>query len=135
MGYTHYWKADEPFDTMEWDRLCVVAGMICAAAGVEVHFGIYPEEDTFTVDCNEEKPGETFVLRKNVQDSKILERFCKTNREDYDVVVTAILIVAQSLHRRLLLNSDGGPEEWEEGLELAKKLDGPNLALELVDNF
>lgn len=47
--------------------------------------------------------------------------FCKTACKDYDVVVTAILCLAEHISDGFFrVSSDGGPDEWAEGLELAR---------------
>ena len=49
--------------------------------------------------------------------------FCKTACKKYDVVVTAILCIAEHLSDGFFqVSSDGGPDDWQEGLALANKV-------------
>jgi len=64
---------------------------------------------------------ESFVLSEDRSDFE----FCKTAAKPYDVVVTAILICAQCRAPEVFsYSSDGTKQEWQPGLELARRATG-----------
>ena len=49
--------------------------------------------------------------------------FCKTAAKPYDLVVTAILVLAEHFSEgHFKVSSDGDPEDWAEGLALAREV-------------
>jgi len=63
---------------------------------------------------------ENFYLREHFSQG-IGFHFCKTARKQYDIVVTAALIVLKHrLKGAVDVSSDGWSDDWEQGLELAK---------------
>tara|TARA_B100001559_G_scaffold296902_1_gene280314 strand:- start:2568 stop:2981 length:414 start_codon:yes stop_codon:yes gene_type:complete len=60
---------------------------------------------------------ETMVLQRDGEGFQ----FCKTAHKPYDRAVTALLILAD-FHspNTWLVKSDGAPDDWQEGLELAR---------------
>ena len=66
--------------------------------------------------------GETFVLREHFNENELRD-FCKTGRSSYDVAVTACLsILKYRLGDSIQVASDGGAQEWEDGLLLARNV-------------
>lgn len=65
---------------------------------------------------------EDFSFREHFRENSDFD-FCKTARKPYDVVVTACLIVMKHyLKDGINVSSDGDASEWNDGLELAKKV-------------
>lgn len=51
--------------------------------------------------------------------------FCKTNKNNYDTVVTAILVAVKKAYGDAVeIFSDGAPSEWEDGLRLFEEATG-----------
>ena len=51
--------------------------------------------------------------------------FCNTNRQAYDVVVMACLVVIKHcMGEDFAVSSDGDTADWQDGLELAKRVTG-----------
>lgn len=67
---------------------------------------------------------EPLVLREHFSENEEFS-FCKTNRNPYDTVVTACLIVlAHRLGPFVTVSSDGRRDDWNDGLILARKVLG-----------
>lgn len=64
---------------------------------------------------------ESFILPRNPSEIRNFE-FTKTAYKPYDVVVTAALTILHHFCPSIEINSDGNPEEWEEGVKLASKV-------------
>jgi len=54
--------------------------------------------------------------------------FCKTAYKPYDVVVTAILALGEHL-KLLTATSDGGADDWQDGIKLASEALGETVSL------
>jgi len=66
--------------------------------------------------------GETFVMREHFNENETQD-FCKTNRSSYDTAVVACLaILKYRLKENFHVSSDGGPEEWNVGVQLARNV-------------
>jgi hypothetical protein len=64
---------------------------------------------------------EAFVLREILELMLGAREFCKTNRQPYDVLVTAALcILHHYLPKMVAVGSDGDYPDWAAGAELAK---------------
>lgn len=61
---------------------------------------------------------ETFYLSTRGSDFE----FCKTARKPYDTAVVAILCLLHH-HTGIDVSSDGGPSDWERGLEFARRIE------------
>jgi hypothetical protein len=65
---------------------------------------------------------EDFLLREHFSQNEAFN-FTKTNRYQYDTVVVACLCVLSFRLKGLVeVSSDGSPEDWAEGLALARKV-------------
>ena len=155
MGYSHYWNG-VPTNDAAWAEIQDAARKIIAAAEgtctttaggyhadqpVEICDGWGNGRPMFAEDFimlnGDETRGldyETFVVAKHGAGSE----FCKTARKPYDVVVTAILAYLAAYHG-YDVQSDGTPEEWQEGVKLANEALGiqvpnPILVNELTGN-
>ena len=63
---------------------------------------------------------ETFILREHFSQNESFN-FCKTNRYQYDTVVTACLIILKHrLGDSIRVGSDGDRHEWADGLNLVR---------------
>jgi len=141
MGYTHYWTFKKPKrgDAEKTEKLYQRAIKDCAKiiktyydangglSGYTAHtpIGTY---GGILVNGAGDDAHEPFELREHFKqnfENKFKEgfNFCKTARKPYDVVVTACLIVLKHrLGDYINVSSDGYQHEWEEGLELAKRV-------------
>ena len=134
MGYTHYWYMEKDKEVEEgiWNKFTtdakalIVDSPILEKAKIEYYSGDEakwwnpPEIDEIKIRF--EGGHETFYLeRKNKQvswreDQDLVFNFCKTNRKEYDGLVTATLLLAKHhLGERIDVNSDGGIDEWKNG--------------------
>lgn len=117
MDHTHYWEINRDLPRAIWDQITDDARRLIAAAPVRVAYDWDrwqepPRIDDITIRFNaahEEDAHETFVL------SRATTRFdfCKTNRKPYDLLVCAILAVAEDhAGGDIIVRSDGSREEW-----------------------
>jgi hypothetical protein len=66
--------------------------------------------------------GESFNMREHFNQNDT-HGFCKTNRASYDTAVIACLAVLKyRLKENFHVSSDGGPEEWNVGVQLARNV-------------
>lgn len=109
MGYTHYWNVKKPLDPEKFRRFAEDVKKI--KLNTSVKCGVVANQYEVVVNG----PCESLVIQLN--DSGF--DFCKTNRYDYDVVVTtALLLAKRHFADAILLSSDGG----ETGFAMAKPL-------------
>ena len=125
MGYTHYWRGDEPFSDDKWLQIKTGTSTIldwCRDQGLELQFehdGPHPEivEDYQGCECivfngYGDQGLETFIFRKQ----PLSFACCKTNKKTYDLVVGLVLVhVALIAPGFLYIASDGNWEDyWQE---------------------
>jgi hypothetical protein len=136
MGYTHYWRMKGDIEEAVWARLTeATIGVLSIAKemGVTIVGGhgepdTQPEIDGASIVLNGIPCHETLVLERQPTEPAWRKgeghfTFCKTAYKDYDVVVTAILCLAEHLSEGAFrVSSDGEPSEWEAGVELANKV-------------
>lgn len=127
MGYTHYMDQIKPAEPIAWQAICDDFRKMMATALLSKPLPIQRDDDleghplidnTYIVFNGIGNNGhETMVLQR---DGKGFQ-FCKTARKPYDRAVTALLILAD-FHspNTWLITSDGEPNDWQEGLELAR---------------
>ena len=149
MGYTHYYRPKGDIDKVVWDRLTkATIGVLSIAKemGVEIVGGMGDAgseaeiTDSF-ISLNGNPDHETLYLERTpeVRDRKDPEyarfAFCKTAYKPYDVVVTAILCLAEHFSDGFFrVSSDGGPGDWQAGLALANKVvSGVQLPQRVLD--
>lgn len=131
MGYTHYWTQTRSFTDPEWGavteavkRIILEADCdICNAYGDE---GSKPEFGGRAIMLNgrDENTHETFQILR-IQEPGFNGGTpgwdcTKTARKPYDVVVTACLTLLQSDYG-YEINSDGGVDDWDDGVDLAER--------------
>ena len=126
MGYTHYWKVTDHLDD-GWDSFLTDARAIIAQAGrgdIEICGDDGIEAPVLNEDVvhlngtsKNDEWHETFLLRRE----SIEFDFCKTAHKPYDVVVTALLMLAANRWDAVSIKSDGDPEDWEPGRVLIRR--------------
>ena len=118
--YTHYWNGVWKPTNRVWSQLLGYADKIIIESKVPIERLYKGDAQVPTIWFNgiDGDAHETFVLMRVVEEFN----FCKTSRKPFDIVVTAILTVAASMG--LDVSSDGDEEEWEPGVELARKVTG-----------
>jgi hypothetical protein len=126
MGYTHYWNQARPFSPVEWGDYMAAARTIirrARAQGIKVagwHGTGRPQIDEDAVALNGREP-EAFESFRVTSAWDSGRNFCKTGRRPYDAVVVALLIVGARMGV-LSWSSDGGDEDHEAGVKLARDL-------------
>jgi len=143
MGYTHYWERNPnrtaSFEEISYMVFTDLAERIIKTAeeqGIKIADRFGEELGGWLIDDTEvslngfdNERYETFAWYKKCPEAKEwwdtgkntnwFSDFCKTNRNPYDVVVTALLIaLKQAYGANIGVRSDGNAEDWEEGLRL-----------------
>jgi hypothetical protein len=135
MGYTHYWRngANASAENEAYGRALEVAGQIVRSsrdilAGAD-GTGRPEIGDGLVFNGIGDESHETFYLPANAQELTDFD-FCKTACKPYDVVAVAVLCtIAHVAPGCLAVSSDGQPEDWTEGLALARKVTGLPIGL------
>lgn len=133
MGYTHYWSltVNDPGYQAVWPQLVADTARIIDAvrrAGITItgpHGTGLPILDpataiSFNGDHDTSQDADTFQLpvpEPGGDQPRWIANFCKTNRQPYDLAVTATLLRAHLLApHALALSSDGGwDRQWKHG--------------------
>lgn len=127
MGYSHYMDQIKPAEPIAWQAICDDFRKMMATALLNQPLPIQLESD----DGGQPLVDDTYIIfngiGNNGHETMVLQRdgkefqFCKTARKPYGRVVTALLILAD-FHspNTWLVTSDGEPDDWQEGLELAR---------------
>jgi len=136
MGYTHYWKSNtgetQKLPSEEWGEFAYDVNRI------------FNDEETLSLiqkefDCDlpplvsDNNGGyicfngigdgghETFLFSRETEEFQ----FCKTAFKPYDLIVTAVLSLAYSYFGDYIkITSDGGPGDWNEGVDHASRILG-----------
>jgi hypothetical protein len=129
MGYSHSWKVIEHITPSAWRRLLRgVAGVAGFAREEGIRLALEgrsseaPEFSERAIRFNGAGSlgFETFHLRPEPGRTA----YCKTEKCPYDKVVTATLILAAHYAgERIRVESNGGAQDWEDGLRLARKVE------------
>lgn len=130
MGYTHHWEQIKPAEPEQWKNLCEDFRKLLAVNLITANIPVAKDWDTsegpevnkgFIIFNGVGDDGfETFVLEKNCLTGY---EFCKTAHYPYDTLVTATLILADHHCPHVWsISSDGNADEWEPGLQLARKV-------------
>lgn len=130
MGYTHFWRPTKGIEPTTFARLSrqaaeVVSLILSETDNLELAFE-YDEPEREPVFTEElirfngvgDEGLETFVITPGGSDFE----FCKTARKPYDTAVVAVLCLLHH-HTEIEVSSDGEPEDWERGLEFARRLE------------
>ncbi len=142
MGYTHYWSfVDKRGERAKLDRKYKQALKLCSKLAYEYN----RELKAIGLECERlsgysahVKPGtygglklngkgegmhEEFSMREHFAEALKTREFCKTARKPYDIVVVASLcILKHYLGENFVVDSDGDRDDWQEGLELARRI-------------
>jgi hypothetical protein len=140
MGYTHYWNRDEslmfPQDSLdfyaEFTRYAVQVIQTAEKQGIQLadlsgeHLGAWRVDgESVRLNGYGKDAHESFVWEKVCPKPQGFYDFCKTARNPYDVVVTALLLGAREAYGDAVrISSDGSPSEWEDGLRLFQQATG-----------
>jgi hypothetical protein len=124
MGYKHYWRGDESnIDNGDWEKAILDCDTIIAKHKVTYELDVNTDATMdifFNGNPDRNHDHETFVMPREVDDVRSKGfGFCKTAAKPYDVVVTACL--ARMAEAGLKVSSDGGPENWRDGLDAARE--------------
>lgn len=142
MGYTHYWTQTRDFTPEEFVAITENVGRIFATGKVALangsgDRGTKPEIGRDKIWFNGVAPNgnhETMAVERKREEpypgGSLGWAFCKTARKPYDKVVTAVLAYLAACCG-YEVTSDGEPEDWADGVALAKKA-LPGLAYAIV---
>ena len=132
MGYTHYWRKPNPISLGAWEQIKDDAQKLIAASPVTIQ---YEDDDVRPPEVSDahirfngvgEDSYETFVLDPAMDEFQ----FCKTAAKPYDLIVCAILAVAQEhAGKSIRVSSDGDAGDWKDGIEFASKTLGRPVPL------
>lgn len=135
MGYTHYWTQNRSFTADEWVEVSehvreilsyVENSLGVALAGNFGKGGTRPKFTTSTITFNGigDDACETFMIRRTRTKATDYSRtgadFCKTNRNPYDVAVTACLCYLSSVAGTFAVSSNGRGHNFLAGLDAAR---------------
>jgi hypothetical protein len=148
MGYTHYWYQKRDATPAEWIAILDAARAIISESGDVKLAREYddPDEapplsvDEIRFNGVGENGHETFLLERFKQAPRIpvpdgsTFAFCKTAHKPYDVVVCAILLMA-NYHAPDVwrISSDGDADAWMPGKRRAYAATGVPAAIPLTD--
>lgn len=126
MGYTHYWQALRNVKPAEWRQIVAATTAIielAERAGIPIRG---PEgrwqadKDRISLNGDAGDAHEPFNLTRDIRHGG--SNFCKTACKPYDIVVVAILCSLNKLAPgAFTMSSDGTAEEWQDGLDLARR--------------
>jgi len=129
MGYTHYWRQYDDFNSDKWDTLVQHSLHLQAASPVtladvemsdfQISFnGVAPQNhETFTLDRAMQPPN----LRLPEKDHFF--NFCKTAQKPYDLMVMCVLLVANALEPDVITYAtDGAESDWQPAIDLVNKV-------------
>jgi len=117
----------KPAEPAAWQAICDDFRKMMATALLSKQLPIQREDDR----GDQPLVDDGYIIFNGIGDNghetMVLQRqgfgfqFCKTARKPYDRVVTALLILA-NFHSPYtwVITSDGEPDDWQEGLELAR---------------
>ena len=135
--YQHYWlfKQRRPEMEPQYQRaLILIQQLIRRVPKVVTHYsdpGIISLYQGVRFNGPHGFQGEDFSLAPTLAKNGD-QGFCRTDRMPYDPVVTASLILLQAcMEDNLMVGSDGTPDNWKEGLSLARASIGRNHPLKL----
>ena len=131
MGYTHYWRPETQIDEKTFEIISGSARKVLDVARTELKIRLAYDFDKPAKDpvfTNElirfngtgNEGHETFYISR--EDTGF--SFCKTARKPYDIVAVAVLCLADYYSEgRFAVGSDGGIDDWKDGLSLARHIE------------
>ena len=122
MGYTHYIKKSGKIGLTRWNTFLCKVEQIVDASDVKVNYLLNQQ----FIDIRSNEGSENLMLKRTAAEDFI---FCKTNRESYDKIVSAVLILIDEMFgskTKFIITSDGNiqDDEWKEAYELYISLFG-----------
>lgn len=134
MGYTHYWTFSPDIDEDVWDAAIDECCKILNAARDQLDLSIEHDHGYVFVNHRDHRAHETFEIagdpRFRAQAvAHGFHDFCKTNRNPYDIVVTACL--CRLAEAGLIVTSDGDVSDWQPGAQLAGRVLGRTVQVPL----
>ena len=144
MGYTHTYNVKKKIGTVkQWVAFTDDVNKIIKAADIplansmgEANTEPIIDKDIVSFNGVEDDSHETlYIERINTarmdKGDKLVFNFCKTNRKPYDFVVTAVLVALKQHFPATKVSSDGGMDDWQAGIDLAKGVVGYGSNFEL----
>jgi isocitrate lyase len=135
MGYNHSWVRNGTIEAESFTKITETTKKIIEASGINICNWAgsgQPEINDELISFNGERlkgtAGETFLFERIVSENPAIiptvdGRFntrCKTNKNPYDLVVTAVLTTIKSLlGETILIWSEGEESDFEPGKKLA----------------
>ena len=127
MSYTHYFEQMRHAEPAAWQAICDDFRKMLATALISKPLPIQRGDEDKSQPYVDDKLIIFNGIGNDAHETMVLVRagngfqFCKTARKPYDRAVTALLILAD-FHspNTWTVTSDGEPDDWQEGLELAR---------------
>jgi len=118
MGYTHYWKS-ENLNEKKFKQAIKSMRLVLKQQKDILEIPKKRSSDSLSFNGIEEDGHEDFFLALNLNFN-----FCKTARKPYDIAVVACLCILEHFCPDAGVSSDGHPDEWLDGLQLAREATG-----------
>ena len=118
MGYTHYWKS-ENLDEKQFNKAINRMRLVLEKQKNILNMPKKKSKDSLLFNGLDDDAHEDFFLALNRDFN-----FCKTARKPYDIPVVACLCILEHFCPNAEVSSDGHPDEWLDGLLLARKATG-----------
>ena len=131
MGYTHYWRQYDGFNSEKWDTLVQHSLHLQDASPAKL---ADVEMSDFQISFNGVSPQnhETFTLDRAMPPPNLTDRlpekdhffsFCKTAQKPYDLMVMCVLLVANALEPDVITYAtDGAESDWQPAVDLVNKV-------------
>lgn len=121
MGYTHYWDGKVECSLADWLQAKEEFFQVAVASGIPLAGGDgtgMPEWNNTEVCFNgrDRDAYETFHIRKGQGGFG----FTKTAHRSYDTLVCAALVILKRYCPTMEVSSDGGEDDWAEGIKLCQ---------------
>ncbi|OGY97267.1 MAG: hypothetical protein A2122_00285 [Candidatus Liptonbacteria bacterium GWB1_49_6] len=118
MGYTHYWTLKPYYTNEQWRAFIKDTRRLLTKYGDQHSAWSFGDDDNDVTIADATDVGEVFLFQ-----NKECSSFCKTGEALYDVLVTAVLVLAKAhLGDAIVLKSDGDICDWFDGLVRAQKV-------------
>ncbi len=118
MGYTHYWKS-ENLNEKKFKQAIKSMRLVLEQQKDILEIPKKRSSDSLSFNGIGEDGHEDFFLALNLNFN-----FCKTARKPYDIAVVACLCILEHFCPDAGVSSDGHPDEWLDGLQLAREATG-----------
>lgn len=127
MGYTHYWRRNPDIDPAAWAQAIADCEKIIEATAEPFELDVSSDGNQIWFNGNAARgqDHEDFVVPRHPSDLEGFA-FCKTACKPYDTIVVACL--ARLAEAGLVVSSDGGAADWEDGIKVAADVLGRQLA-------